>query len=92
MRTVSITEFRTDLSRILDEAERGVVYRITRRGVPVARIERFATGDHREVDAARRTGAAREAAVDGFIAERATWPRTGMTLEEILAARREGMI
>ena len=91
MRTVSITEFRADLSRILNEAERGVVYRITRGGVPIARIEPFAEDDRRELDAARRAGASREAAVDGFIAERARWLRTGMRLEEILAARREGL-
>jgi prevent-host-death family protein len=59
MRTVSITEFRANLSRILDEAERGTVYRITRGGVPVARIEPFAAGDQRELDAARRSGASR---------------------------------
>lgn len=59
MRTVSITEFRADLSRILDEAERGIVYRITRGGVPIARIEPFAEDDQRELDAARRTGASR---------------------------------
>lgn len=152
MHTVPITKFRANLSRILDEAERGVIHRVTRGGVPVARIEPFAEGDRPDLEAARRTGAsrawpflghqaagdkaavrelkpaelhahaaevlravesgtrvavirrrrpvvritpepqeAREAAVDGFIAERATWPRTGMTLEEILAARREGM-
>lgn len=59
MRTVSITEFRANLSRILDEAERGIVYRVTREGVPVARIEPFAEGDRRDLEAARRTGASR---------------------------------
>ena len=59
MRTVSITEFRADLSRILNEAERGAVYRITRGGVPIARIEPFAEDDRRELDAARRAGASR---------------------------------
>lgn len=91
MRTVSITEFRADLSRVLGEAERGIVYRITRGGVPIARIEPFTEDDRRELDAARRAGAAREAAVDAFVAERTTWPRTGMSLDEILAARREGL-
>lgn len=59
MRTVSITEFRADLARILNEAERGIVYRITRGGVPIARIEPFAEDDRRELDAARRAGASR---------------------------------
>ena len=60
MRTVSITEFRSDLSRILIEAERGVVYRITRGGTPIARVEPFTEEDRKELDAARQAGASRE--------------------------------
>lgn len=70
MPTVTITRFRADLRRILDEVERGIVDRIT----PEPQTEREA----------------REAAVNDFIAERAASPRTGMSVDEILAARREG--
>ena len=32
----------------------------------------------------------RDAAVDAFLVQRARWKRTGMTLDEIVAAHREG--
>jgi len=75
------TELHAHAAEALRAVESGVRVAVIRRRRPVVRITP-------EPQAER---AAREAAVDGFIAERARWPRNGMPLEEILAARREGL-
>ena len=81
MRELKSTELHAHAAEVLRAVESGTRVAVIRRRRPVVRITP-------EPHAAQ---AAREAAVDGFVAERATWPRTGMSLEEILAARREGL-
>lgn len=81
MRELKSTELHAHAAEVLRAVESGTRVAVIRRRRPVIRITP-------EPQAER---AAREAAVDGFIAERATWPSTGMSLDEILAARREGL-
>ena len=81
MRELKSTELHAHAAEVLRAVESGARVAVIRRQRPVVRI----TPESHAVQVAR------EAAVDGFIAERATWPRTGMSLEEILAARREGL-
>ena len=81
MKELKSTELHAHAAEALRAGESGVRVAVIRRRRPVVRITP-------EPQAER---AAREAAVDGFIAERARWPRNGMPLEEILAARREGL-
>ena len=80
MREVPATEAKTHLARLLTSVERGETIAITRHGRQVAHL----------VPAEARERAARRAAVERFEAQRARWRGTGMSIDEILAARHEG--
>ena len=80
MREVSITEARAHLSGLLRAVERGESVSITRHGRPVAHL----------VAADDRNRFLRQQATGRFMEMRSTWSPTGMTSEEILAARHEG--
>lgn len=80
MREVQSTEAKARFAELLRSVENGEAVAITRHGRTVAHL----------VPAKDQERAEREAAVDRFLRERASWEPTGMTLEEILAARHEG--
>ena len=80
MREVQATEAKTRLAELLRNVERGETIAITRRGKVVAHL----------TPARAQNRAEREAAVDRFLQQRATWTSAGMSTEEILAARHEG--
>ncbi len=80
MREVQSTEAKARFAELLRSVEHGETVAITRHGKTVAHL----------VPAKDQEQAEREAAVDRFLRERASWEPTGMTLEEILAARHEG--
>ncbi len=80
MQTIQTTEAKARFAEILRKVEDGETVAITRHGKTVAHL----------VPARDQEQAERNAAVDRFLEERATWEPTGMTLEEILAARHEG--
>ena len=77
---VSITEARARFSELLRMVDRGESVSITRRGRPVAHLVPAGAGDR----------ALRQQAMGRFMEMRSTWRRTGMTKEEVLAARHEG--
>ena len=80
MREVGITEAKARFSELLHMVERGESISITRHGRPVAQL--VPAGDRGRV--LRQQGRAR------LMELRSTWVRTGMTKEEVLAARHEG--
>ena len=80
MQEVQSTEAKARFAELLRRVERGETVAITRHGKTIAHV----------VPAPDREQAEREAAVERFLRERASWEPTGMTLEEILAARHEG--
>ena len=79
MRKVPTTEVESRFAELLRDVERGESIAITRHGKTVARL----------IPAVDRR-ASQEGAVERFRAWRRQRPRTGMTREEILAARHEG--
>ena len=81
MKELNSTELHVHTAEALRAVEAGTRVAVIRRQRAVVRLTPEPEAE----------SAARQAAVDGFIAERATWPRTGMSPDEILAARREGL-
>ena len=81
MHEVSATEAEARFEELLRVVEHGESIAITRRGKTVARL----------VPAADNERASQKEAVERFRAWRRQRPRTGMTREEILALRREGL-
>lgn len=80
MREVTITEAESRFAELLREAEYGESIAITRHGKTVAHL----------IPAVDHGRASQEEAVERFRGWRRQRPRTGMTREEILAARHEG--
>jgi prevent-host-death family protein len=80
MKSVPITEAKAKLSAILGDVERGETVCITRHGKTIARIT---PEPQRDPDKVRR-------AVERIRTLRASLPKTGITLDDILAARHEG--
>lgn len=78
MREIQASEAKTHLPSILDAVERGETVRITRHGLPIARIVPEPPRRQEEFDRAIET-------------IRALRQRTGkITLEELLSSRHEG--
>ncbi len=80
MREIQATEAKTRLAQLLRDAEHGEAVAITRHGKVIAHL----------VPAQAREQADREAAVGRFLLRRAGWAPTGMSRDEIMAARHEG--
>ena len=80
MRKVQATEAKTRLAELLRSVEHGETVAITRHGATIAHL----------VPAHTQARADREAAVDSFLKRRASWEPTGMFLDEIVTAHREG--
>ena len=80
MREIQATEARTRFAELLRDVEHGETVAITRHGKTIAHL----------VPAHAQARSDREKAVDRFLERRARWAPTGMTREEILAARHEG--
>ena len=80
MREIQATEAKTRLAQLLRDVEYGEAVAITRHGKAIAHL----------VPAQDRDQADREAAVDRFLRRRAGWAPTGMSRDEIMAARHEG--
>jgi prevent-host-death family protein len=80
MRQVQATEAKACLAKLLRTVERGETIAITRHGKAIAHL----TPAHAQVRAERRE------AVERFLQRRAGWGYTGMSADEILAARHEG--
>ncbi len=80
MREIQATEARTRFAEILRDVEHGETVAITRHGKTIVHM----------VPAQARERAEREEAVNRFLEWRANRAPTGMTREEILAARHEG--
>ena len=80
MRTIPSTEAKAHLAEILRNVENGERLAISRNGKVVARL---VPGEDAEREARRAT-------VARLRAEAATWEPSGMTIEEILAARHDG--
>ncbi len=78
---VQATEAKARLAELLRTVERGETVVITRHGKKIAHL----------VPAVEQERAEREAAVQRFLKRRATWKHVGMSLEEILEVRREGL-
>ena len=80
MREVNATKAKSHLAELLRTVERGESISITRHGKAVAHL--IPAGDQERV--------LRKQAIDHFMEMRSSWKPTGMTREEILAARHEG--
>ena len=80
IREVTTTEAKARLAELLRTVERGESISITRHGRAVAHL----------VPAGDRDRVLRKQAMDRFMEMRSSWSRTGMTREEVLAARHEG--
>ena len=80
MREVSTTDAKAHLAELLRTVERGESISITRHGRAVAHL----------VPAGDRDRVIRQQAMDRFMEMRSTWKRTGMTKQEVLAARHVG--
>lgn len=79
MREIGAAEAKVRLSELLRDVEQGETISITRHGKPIARLIPAPEGDR----------ARRAEAVERFLQQKATWKGTGMSVEEILAARHE---
>ena len=77
---VATTELKAKLSEILGDVERGETIHITRHGKAIARI---VPEEHPSPEKVR-------SAIERMRKLRETAPKTGITLEEILAWRHEG--
>ncbi len=80
MREIQSTEAKARFAEILRSVEHGETVAITRHGKTIAHL----------IPARDQEQAERDAAVDRFLKEQASWEPTGMTREEILAARHAG--
>ena len=80
MQRIQSTDAKARFAELLRRVESGETVAITRHGKTVACL----------VPARDQEQAERAAAVERLLEARATWEPTGMTLDEILAARHEG--
>jgi prevent-host-death family protein len=80
MQEIQSTEAKARFAELLRTVENGETVAITRHGKTVAHL----------VPAKDQEQAERDAAVERLLKARETWEPTGMTREEILAARHEG--
>ena len=80
MLQVKATDAKAKFAELLRTVERGETVVITRHGKKIAHM----------TPAADQERAERKATVERFIEQRKSWGKTGMTREEILAARHEG--
>ena len=80
MLEVQSTEAKTNFAQLLRDVEHGETVAITRHSKTIAHM----------VPAQAQDRASREAAVDRFLERRAGWAPTGMSRDEIMAARHEG--
>jgi prevent-host-death family protein len=80
LKQVQATEAKAHLAELLRAVERGESFSITRHGKTVAHL----------VPAVPADANARKAAVERLLALRGSWGKSGMTTEELLAARHEG--
>ena len=80
MKTIQSTDAKAHLAQLLSDVERGETITITRHGKPIARLVP-ASADEQEQ---------RRAAVAELRQWRQNRLKTGMTVDEILAARDEG--
>ncbi|MDE2639482.1 MAG: type II toxin-antitoxin system prevent-host-death family antitoxin [Chloroflexota bacterium] len=80
MREIQATEAKTRLAQLLRDVEDGETIAITRHGKAIAHL----------VPAQEREQADRDAAVDRLLQRRAGWAPTGMSRDELMAARHEG--
>lgn len=83
-RNIAATDLKAKLSEILSDVERGETIAVTRHGKTIARIlpEQAAT-NQLERDKARR-------AIEDMRRLRASLPKTGITMKDILQWRHEG--
>ncbi|MFZ1774192.1 MAG: type II toxin-antitoxin system prevent-host-death family antitoxin [Rhizobiaceae bacterium] len=81
MKIVQSSLAKTHLAELLDEVERGETVQITRHGKIIARL----VPENADAEAARR-----QKAFEELRAYRASLPKTGLTLEEVLEWRHEG--
>lgn len=81
MKTIQSSLAKTHFAELLDEVERGETVQISRHGKVIARL----VPENADAEAARRQKAFAE-----LRAYRASLPKTGLTIEEILSARDEG--
>jgi prevent-host-death family protein len=79
MKTIQATELKAKLSAILGDVERGEVVEITRHGKTIARL---VPGDVQRKHETRR-------AIDDLRKLRASLPKVGITIEDILSMRHE---
>jgi prevent-host-death family protein len=80
MRQVQSSEAKTHLPQLLDDVERGETIVITRHGRAIARLVP-------EID--KRREEIRKA-IEEMLALRASLPKTGITIDDILRMRHEG--
>ena len=80
MKKIQSTEAKARFAELLRTVENGETIAITRHGKTIAHV----------VPAPDQEQAERDAAVDRLLELRRRWAPTGMTEEEILAARHEG--
>ena len=80
MRLVQATEAKARLAELLRIVERGETVAITRHGKTIAHL----------VPAIEQQRIERQRAVEDFLELRSSWRPTGMSIQEILAARHEG--
>ncbi len=80
MLEVQSTEAKTNLAQLLRDVEHGETVAITRHGKTIAHM----------VPAQAQDRASREAAVERFLRRRAGWAPSGMSRDEIMAARHAG--
>ena len=80
MREIQSTEAKARFAEVLRSVEHGETIAITRHGKTIAHL----------IPARDQEQAERDAAVERLLALRTRWAPTGMTDEEILAARHEG--
>lgn len=90
MQQVTIDEAKARLTQLVEQAEHGEAIAITRNGKAVAHITPAPVVELDEGDAAASGQIRRKTALEEFLRERATWPRTNITKEEILSLRHEG--
>ena len=91
MREVSATEVPARLPELLRTVERGETIAITRHGKAVAHLVPAENQERAQsVPSEDQERARRKAAVAHFMRLRSQWKPTGMSREEILAARHEG--
>jgi prevent-host-death family protein len=90
MQEVTIAEAKAHLTQLVEKAEHGEAIAITRNGKAVAHITPAPIIGLEKGEATASDQKRHKTALEEFLRERATWPRTNITKEEILALRHEG--